>query len=135
VIAATPGIFTATGDGRSSPVIVHASDYKLVTPQNPARTGEFLTIFCTGLGVAGAGIRAGDPAPAVPVPVQITVVTSIGTVTYAGLAPGYAGLYQVNFQVPLNITAGTYLLKLFAGQASTINNEMAISNELPLSVQ
>jgi uncharacterized protein (TIGR03437 family) len=47
----TPGIFTTGGDGGSAPVIVHAKDYTLVTSQHPAHAGEYLTIFCTGLGV------------------------------------------------------------------------------------
>ena len=29
-----------------------------------------------------------------------------GTVTYAGLAPGLAGLYQINVQVPAGFTTG-----------------------------
>lgn len=31
---------------------------------------------------------------------------------FAGLTPQYAGLYQVNFVMPAEATAGTYLLRL-----------------------
>ena len=46
------------------------------------------------------------------------VTASIGsapaTVTFAGLAPGYAGLYQVNVLVPA-LAAGDYPLRITAG--------------------
>ncbi len=46
VIAERPGIFFVNG----VPAITHASDFSLVTQQNPARPGEYLAIFGTGLG-------------------------------------------------------------------------------------
>ncbi|MBZ5622372.1 MAG: SBBP repeat-containing protein [Acidobacteriia bacterium] len=115
VIPFSPGIFTAGSDGFNSPVIVHVSDYSQVTAQNPARAGEFVAIFCTGLGVTGAGVRSGDPGPPGPTPVPLLVEVVVdsgvaGPVLYAGLAPGFAGLYQVNFQVVANATPGTKLL-------------------------
>jgi uncharacterized protein (TIGR03437 family) len=115
VIPFSPGIFTAAGDSLNSPIVVHTSDYSLVTAQNPAHASEYLAIFCTGLGVTAASIRSGDPAPPVPTPVLPPVELvddsrGVGQVPYAGLAPGFAGLYQVNFQVPGDETPGTKLL-------------------------
>lgn len=132
VILSSPGIFTAAGDGFNSPIIVHTSDYSLVTAQNPAHVGEYVAIFCTGLGAPTASIRAGDAAPAVPVPIQqpIEVVLDSGgldAVPFAGLAPGYAGLYQVNFQVFGDATPGAKLLYLSIGGVA--------SNQVPLYVQ
>ena len=104
VIPFSPGIFT----------VVHVSDYTIVTPQNPAHAGENLAIFCTGLGVPETGIPSGGAAPPVPDPVQPLVEavedSRLAQVQYAGLAPGFAGLYQVNFQVISNETPGTKLL-------------------------
>jgi uncharacterized protein (TIGR03437 family) len=113
VIPATPGIFTASGDGYNSPVVVHTSDYTQVTPQNSAHAGEFLAIFCTGLGAVNGSVRAGDAASAAPVQPSFEVVVDsalVGSAPYAGLAPGFAGLYQVNFQVSANETPGVKLL-------------------------
>jgi uncharacterized protein (TIGR03437 family) len=113
VIPATPGIFTAAGDGYNSPVVVHTSDYTQVTPQNPAHAGEFLAIFCTGLGAVNGSVRAGDAAPAAPVQPSFEVVVDsagVRSAPYAGLAPGFAGLYQVNFQVSASETPGVKLL-------------------------
>jgi len=128
VIDATPGIFTATSDGRTAPIVVHASDYSLVTAQNPAVGGEFLTLFCTGLGLTTPNIRAGDAAPAMPVPIRADLrIIGLGTVTYAGLAPGSAGVYQVNFQLRPDVAAVTTFIVL------TMGNEM--SNMVPLVVK
>ena len=102
VISANPGIFTAAGDGYNSPIVVHTSDYTQVTPQNPAHAGEYLAIFCTGLGAVNGSVRAGDAAPAAPIQQYFEVAVDsrlVDSAPYAGLAPGFAGLYQVNFQV------------------------------------
>jgi len=130
VIPATPGIFTAAGDGYTSPVVVHASDYSQVTPQNPARAGEYLAIFCTGLGTVNASVRAGDAAPAATIQQPLDVVVDsalVGSVPYAGLAPGFAGLYQVNFQVNADETPGAKLLY--------IDIRGVASNQVPLYVK
>jgi uncharacterized protein (TIGR03437 family) len=84
-----------------------------VTAQNPAHAGEFLAIFCTGLGAVNGSVRAGDAASAAPVQPSFEVVVDsalVGSAPYAGLAPGFAGLYQVNFQVSANETPGVKLL-------------------------
>ena len=104
-------------------MIVHAKDYTLVTSQNPAHAGEYLTIFCTGLGVTTPNIRAGDAAPPIPASAQTKLYVPLGQLTYAGLAPGYAGVYQVNVKLDDNLTPG---LELFY---------ISSSNVVPLYVQ
>jgi uncharacterized protein (TIGR03437 family) len=51
----------------------------------------------------------------------------VGSAPYAGLAPGFAGLYQVNFQVAAGETPGVELLSI-----SILGVE---SNQVPLYVQ
>jgi len=132
VVSTVPGIFTASGDGRTAPLIVHTSDYSLVTPQRPARAGEYLAIFCTGLGTTNPSVAGGEAAPMAPVPTQAVFEVVVdsrlqGTASYAGLAPGYAGLYQVNFKLLDDERPGTKLLYFSAAGD--------YSNEVPLHVQ
>ena len=129
VIPASPGIFTATGDGFNAPIIAHSSDYSQVTPQNPSHPGEYLAIFCTGLGATDASVRAGDAVPmtAIQAPLDVVVDSSAGPASYAGLTPGFAGLYQVNFQVYANETPGAKLLYVSIRGVG--------SNEVPLYVE
>jgi adhesin/invasin len=49
----------------------------------------------------------------------------VARVTYAGLAPGFAGLYQVNAEVPPGTAAGLQSLIIASGGASS--NAVAIS--------
>ena len=121
---AAPGIFTLP-DG--SGAIQHASDYSLVTASNPAAPGETIVIYATGLGPVTGTVADGTPAPG-PAPVQqLCQPSSVmlggtpgnfdGTpanILYAGLAPGYVGLYQVNVQVPPSMPAGPSSLYIFA---------------------
>ena len=80
------------------------------TPANPAHAGDALLIFCTGLGAVSPSVTAGSIAPSSP-PAKIDnpITVSIGghnaAVSFAGLAPGFVGLYQVNVTVPDGIAA------------------------------
>jgi len=90
------------------------------TCAKPASPGDFLQIYVTGLGKAtangsssGAVLPTGTVAPASGNPLYKTVETPTVTiggqsarVLFSGIAPGYAGLYQVDVQIPANVTAG-----------------------------
>lgn len=98
----TPGIF----------VVAHASSGTAVTPANPALQGEYLTIYCAGLGpvtsppATGAAAEASPPS-ATPVNPAVTIGGVAASVVFSGLTPGLAGLYQVNAQVPANVPGGS----------------------------
>jgi uncharacterized protein (TIGR03437 family) len=50
VAALQPGIFETIIGGKRYAVLLHVSDGSYVTPDNPARRGEQLKMFATGLG-------------------------------------------------------------------------------------
>ena len=69
-------------------------------------------IYCVGLGAVVPAVKGGDPSPAsplsrVPVPVTVTIGGQSASTVFAGLTPGFAGLYQVNVTVPAGVTAGS----------------------------
>ncbi len=115
VEASTPGIFLLNADA-AQPLIVHTSDYSLVTPQDPAAPGEYLAVYCSGLGAIGSSLPAGTAASGInPVTGNFEVVldsTVVPVVPYAGLTPDFAGLYQVNFRVPANAQSGERVLQV-----------------------
>ncbi len=95
-----PGIFAIT-DAKGN----------LVTASNPAAPGEYLVIYCTGLGAVSNPPASGAGAPSSPLSetTDATTVTIGGVpaqVSYSGLTPGFAGLYQVNVQVPAGVAPG-----------------------------
>jgi uncharacterized protein (TIGR03437 family) len=79
-----------------------------VGASRPAKAGEYISIYCTGLGQVTNSPGAGNPASSTPLSQTAAAPTvTIGgvraNVQFSGLAPGFAGLYQVNVQVPNGI--------------------------------
>jgi len=93
--------------------------------------GEIISVYCTGLGALNPPAITGAPGPVPPAQTALAVQVSIGglpaQVTYAGLAPGFAGLYQINAQVPAGTPSGAQPLQASAGGAS--------SNAVTIAVQ
>ena len=111
---AEPAIFTTnqTGAGQGHIYVIPAGGGQvLANSAAPAKTGDVLTIYCTGLGPVMPAVAAGSPAPVPPPLTQAvnTVSMTIGgipaQVLFAGLAPGYTGLYQINAIVPSGVPA------------------------------
>ena len=113
IAAVSPGIFTLNQQGIGPGAILHAVDFQPVNDSAPAQPGEFILIFCTGLGSVQPEVPSGDVAPTVE-PLARTVTLPMvniagiaADVTFSGLAPGFVGLYQVNVQVPAGVPSGT----------------------------
>ncbi len=74
--------------------------------------GETVQVFCTGLGATQPTVRSGDPAPTAEPLARSSIIptATVGgvaaRVTFAGLAPGFVGLYQVNVEIPLGLASG-----------------------------
>jgi uncharacterized protein (TIGR03437 family) len=121
--AAGPGIFTLNGQGTGDAAAIDAVTYAPVKSSQPIAAGAYLGIYCTGLGAVTPATTTGA-APANPPP-QTTVKPSVlidgqsATVLWAGLAPGFVGLYQVNAQVPATLTAGQHSLQLVVNGAAS----------------
>ena len=77
-------------------------DAKLNLPSNPARRGTVVVVFGTGFGAV--------KSDAAPVSTLTPVTASLGgqdiPVSFAGLTPGFIGLYQVNVPIPVNTPPG-----------------------------
>jgi uncharacterized protein (TIGR03437 family) len=101
VAAAQPGIFTKNQQGSGQGIVVRADQVTLAEPGTPARLGEAIVIYGTGLGPVSQTVAAGTPSPSSPLAatlstVSVTVGGRAAQVLFAGLTPGFAGLYQVN---------------------------------------
>ena len=101
----------------NGPAIVHASDGTLVTAAKPAKAGEILSLFASGLGPTKPGVNPGQPFPATPLqpvnsPVQVLLNGEPGVVSYAGGYPGAVDGYQVNFRVPDDAAPGQASIQL-----------------------
>jgi uncharacterized protein (TIGR03437 family) len=90
---------------------VHEDWSSLVTSGNPARPGEILHLYGTGFGRVESQPADGIPAPVDPLARTIMPITCWAwgadniarldiPVFFAGLAPGFAGVYQMDVRVP-----------------------------------
>jgi len=117
-----PGIFfdVATNFG----AILNAGTTK-TTQQHPVAGGQFIEIYCTGLGAVhknSAGLTTTVAQP------QVSIGNLPATVTFSGLAGLYGGgLYQVDAQIPQGTPSGIQTLLL------TINGVM--SNAVKVAIQ
>ncbi len=111
-----PSFFTANGTGKGAAAALHA-DYGLLNDDSPAHPGEFVLLYCNGLGQTLQPLLE-DGKPGVGQRTQQTPTLTIGgldaKVDYAGAAPGYVGLYQVNAIVP-DLQTGVHEIVLSIG--------------------
>jgi uncharacterized protein (TIGR03437 family) len=112
-----PGLFSTNGQGTGQAATVIANTATLVAPvgttadSRPAKPGEFLSIYCTGLGATNPPPVLGSATPISPLSTtSVTPVVTIGGVNarviFSGLAPGFVGLNQVNVEVPDGVAPG-----------------------------
>ena len=105
-----PGVFTNPVGGLGYAAALHG-DYSLVSATNPARPGEYISVYLTGLGAVTPTIVDGGVGPLSPLSNTVNSIaayvgSTAATISYAGLAPQLAGLYQINIQVPATLTSG-----------------------------
>jgi uncharacterized protein (TIGR03437 family) len=122
-----------------APLVTHL-DGTLVSASAPANFGEAVTAWVFGLGQTNPAASTGAPAKMAPAaqtfnlnfnyalnalatkPVQTSPDRILIHPLYAGLAPGYVGLYQVNFTIPQGPQNGIAHCALpgFFGQGSNV---------------
>lgn len=130
VVPVQPAV-AGLGDGHI--IAQHATDFSLVTATSPAKPGEILVIYLLGLGATDPTVASGVAAPGVPplaqvsTPVTMTVGGLNAPIAFAGLTPGLAGLYQIDFTVPANAPSGD--LDVVVSQNSIQSNTL----KLPVS--
>ena len=122
-------------DRRSGMAYIRIHEHQngqLNSTSNPAPKVSFITFYASGLGVTDPLISSGSATPTAPLlytfyPVAAYVGDAQARVTFAGLAPGLVGVYQVNAQLPLSIPSGTHELIIVAinGVTSQINATIA----------
>ncbi len=116
----TPGVFTVPAGGLGAAAAQHGN-YSLITTANPAQPGEEIVVYLSGLGrvfpVNGVsaidGGAAGPNGDTVVANIEVDVAGFGSTsIPYAGVTPGTAGLYQINFVVPTSAPPGNDALAI-----------------------
>ena len=116
VAAAQPAIVLSPqgGENRALARVLRAGEEPFWNRiQTPARTGDRIVLYCSGLGaVDDSAFIAGELAKAPAARTLAPVVLRVGGVSIAGaqveasLAPGEIGRYQITFPLPAGIPVG-----------------------------
>jgi len=122
---AAPGIFTInTANSATQGAIQFANTTTFAAPvgaipgaaSRPAPNGDILTIYCSGLGAvtntpsSGSAAGSGTTLSNVVAPVTVTIGGQSAPFLFAGLSPGFVGLFQVNVQFPTGVASGNVVL-------------------------
>jgi len=106
-------------------------------PSHPVKSGDVVVIYTIGLGPTTPPVQTGAPAPGSPtlavingvqvcfrpnIPVSIE---NCGDAAFAGLSPGFVGLYQVNANIPA-LPAGDVRLTLVVNKVASNSVQLAV---------
>ncbi len=145
-----PGVFSLNSNGGNfpsgvGPAAVRHADFSVVTPDNPARSGETLLLYVAGLGLVTPALGDGVPAPTDSL---VTANAGVGveiqdlngnfytaTVQFKGLAPGFAGLYQINFVVPDGVPSGLVWVNVGTPEAYTSEAKLYMQSSIKAAPQ
>ncbi len=130
-----PGIFTTGPSGQGAVIIANTSS--LAAPagaypgSRPVKRGEYVSIFCTGLGAVDNTPLTGYPTPASPIANTLAMPSGFfgpgsANPSFSGLAPGFIGLNQGNVKVPSNAPTGS-AVPLSLGAGGVASNTVTIA--------
>lgn len=122
----TPVIVTTA----AGPAVFH-SDFTPVNAAKPAKPGELLVMFASGLGPTRPSVDPGelftaDPLQLVNSPVQVLVNANLSELLYAGGYPGTVDYYQINFRVPEDTRTGQASIQLTAAWIAAPSVNIAV---------
>jgi uncharacterized protein (TIGR03437 family) len=87
-----------------------------------AHAGDVLTLWVTGLGATNPSVPAGQqPTTFPPVTTTPTVTVAGANMTVLGAVLRFAGLYQVNIQLPASVPTGDQPIKISQGSFQSPN--------------
>ncbi|MEO8096495.1 MAG: hypothetical protein ABI811_02255 [Acidobacteriota bacterium] len=124
----SPGVFAVPATGLGYAAALHP-DFSLVTAANPAKIGETIAVYLTGLGAVDPAIATGKPGPVSPfsevvAALDVTLAGKATKIPFAGLAPLLRGLYQLNFEVPTGVGGGDQYLEI--GTPDALNSQILL---------
>jgi uncharacterized protein YjbI with pentapeptide repeats len=120
-----------TPEGRLG--IMHDAPKTLIGEDSPVKPSEFLEVYCEGLGeLRGPKSSERSQYPRTVVEPRVTIDGNEVFVDYAGVAPATPAGYQINLQVPGDLSPGKHLLKIEVGDVASEEIEI-VSGPLALT--
>ncbi|MGA2882110.1 MAG: IPT/TIG domain-containing protein [Bryobacteraceae bacterium] len=129
VQAAAPGLFVQG----SHAIVQNSPDFSLNSASDPAKVGSTIVAYLTGAGAVspqpadGVGAGSGSNLSTVTPTVTATIGGTTATVSFAGLAPSFVGLWQANIVVPSGLTQGDFPLTVSVGGQTSNSGNVSVT--------
>lgn len=128
--ATSPGLFLWNGNYA---IASHLTG-KLIAADAPAKPGEIIILYAAGLGRASPDTTSGKVVAsaakiAALAQLQVTIGETLvpaADILYAGLAPGFAGLYQINLRMPAKLGTDPEIRLSVNGESSLPGVRLAV---------
>lgn len=126
VSTTAPGVFV-----RGTHAIAQNSDNSTNSSQKPAKAGDLLVVYFTGLGPIDQTVATGAAAGSNPVVngtagCKATIAGVTASVLFCGLTPGFVGLGQINLMTSASTPAGEQPLVITVGSANSNSSLVSI---------
>lgn len=124
--AFSPGVFSVNA---TDALLIRASSFALAT--SGAQRGEAYVLYAAGLGLMDLPVASGAALPGAA-RIRRSSTLRIGgvncTIDYAGAAPGFVGVYQVNFRVAATVPTGSQDLVLTVDGVDSSARKVLVTN-------
>jgi uncharacterized protein (TIGR03437 family) len=132
------GVLTSNPEGGIGYAAALHSDYSVITPTSPAQIGETVSVYLAGMGAVILSVPDGKAAPSTPPSVTtaaplVFLLDAAGhylqaTVSFSGLAPGFAGLYQIDFTIPTGLVSGKTSLEVIGPDSDSFESLLPVTS-------
>ena len=138
IVASSPGIFTIPATGQGNAVLVNLADYSIAAPPgsiagaHPIPRGQTAYFYVTGLGAMTPSIT--DGSGACPTANGLCNANTMPTVlvggvaaqvSFAGQAPGFPGVAQINLTIPQSAPTGSSVSLIVKSADGTVTSNAA----------
>jgi uncharacterized protein (TIGR03437 family) len=143
-----PSLFTANASGQGVPagllLRIRANGQQIYEPLARFEGGRFVPVTITrgagerlflvlfGTALRGAGDSDNNPANGFAESVQAAIGGNNAPVVFAGAAPGFAGLDQLNVEIPANASGGNLTVTVKVGDG---DGKVMSANAVTISMQ
>jgi uncharacterized protein (TIGR03437 family) len=125
-----PGFFQWNGNF----AVAEHADGSLISDAAPARAGEIVVLYAAGLGRTIPDVPSGhvvSTATTILYASELQILLNgapcpASSIYYAGLTPGYAGLYQINLKLPDTLPANPAIRIVIGAQTSPAAIQLSV---------
>jgi uncharacterized protein (TIGR03437 family) len=118
LVPASPGIFAFGVKEPRTGLVLHAPEGVPLSPEDPAKPSELLTVWATGLGAVSSDANASGGFD-VLTPVRATVNGNAVEVVSATLPPEATGVYEVTLRLPADLSGSSVSLVLLQNESKS----------------